>query len=273
MQGGDIVYKGLAKHIMIKEQGQASAIYRFFHPRALTVHPGYQHLESFIRTLPERFLSGEGTVIHKGRNELRTMQCEGQTYVVKSFHQPNLLNRFIYGVFRASKAKRSYLYAERFLQIGVGTPQPVGCMDLRSGLLFGQSYYVSCLSPCPHTYAELFERKFDCEEQVLREIGRVTALLHEHGYAHKDYGRGNILFGQMPDGSVKIEIVDLNRMHVGHVGMKSGCKNFERLPATPQMHRYMAEAYAQARGFDADECCRLMAAYRSKQTGKIDDLY
>ena len=250
-----------------------AAIYRFFHPCVLAVHPDYKDLECFIKSLSARFLRGEGVVIHKGRNELRKMECGGRTYVVKSFHQPNLINRFIYGIFRASKAKRSYLYAKRFLEMGVGTPQPVAWMDERSGLLFNRSYYVSCLSTCPYIYSDLFERQIDYSEEVLRAIGRTTAILHENGYAHKDYGRGNILFQKQADGTIKIEIVDLNRMHIGRVSMKAGCKNFERLPASPQMHRYMAEEYAKIRGFDVEKCCELMAAYRSKQTGKIDDLY
>ena len=258
---------------MIKKQGLIAAIYRFFHPCVLTVHPDYKNLEDFVRSLTLRFQKGEGIVIHKGRNELRKMEYGGQVYVVKSFHQPNLVNRFIYGIFRASKAKRSYLYAKRFLEIGVGTPQPVAWMDERIGLLFGKSFYVSCLSDCPYVYSDLFDRQIDYAEEVLRAIGRTTAILHENGYAHKDYGRGNILFRKQDDGTVKIEIVDLNRMHIGRMGMKAGCKNFERLPATPQMHRYMAEEYAKVRGFDADKCCELMAAYRSTQDGKIDDLY
>lgn len=258
---------------MSKEPGRTSVINRLCHPRVVAVHPNFQHLEPFFRTLPELFRGDRGTVIHKGRNELRAIQHEGQTYVVKSFHRPNLLNRFVYGAFRGSKAKRSYLYAERFLQIGVGTPQPVGYVEVRSGLLFDRSYYISLLSSCPHVYSELLKQKFDCEESVLHEIGRVTAVLHEHGYAHKDYGAGNILFGQEPDGSVKIEIVDLNRMYVGHVGMKRGCKNFERLPVTPQMCRCIAETYARARGFDAEECFRLMRMYRSKETTNADGLY
>ena len=94
-----------------------AAIYRFFHPCVLAVHPDYKDLECFIKSLSARFLRGEGVVIHKGRNELRKMECGGRTYVVKSFHQPNLINRFIYGIFRASKAKRSYLYAKRFLEL------------------------------------------------------------------------------------------------------------------------------------------------------------
>ena len=109
-------------------------------------------------------------------------------------------------------------------------------------------------------------------EEVFRAIGKVTARLHEHGYAHKDYGRANILFQKTPNG-ITIEIVDLNRMYIGPIDMKTGCKNFERLPATPQMHRWMAEEYAKARNFDVEKCFELMRAYRSVQPGKIDNLY
>lgn len=74
-------------------------------------------------------------------------------------------------------------------------------------------------------------------------------------------------------GGIKLEIVDLNRMFIGTIGMKAGCKNFERLPATPQMHRWMAEEYAKVRGFDAEKCFELMVSYRSTQPGKINNLY
>lgn len=244
-----------------------------FHPRTLVIHPDYKNLGPFILSIPERFANGEGTVIHKGRNELRTMEYNGQKYVVKAFHSPHIINRFVYGIFRPSKAKRSYDHAQLLLRIGVGTPQPVAYMNIRSGILFDKSYYISLESTCPHLYQELFERKFEYEEEVLRTIGKVTAILHEHGYAHKDYGRANILFQKLPAGDIKIEIVDLNRMAIGPLDIKAGCKNFERLPATPQMHRWMAEEYAKARGFDAEECFKLMSAYRSTQPGKVDGLY
>ena len=216
---------------------------RLFHPRTLVIHPDFKNLEEFIVSIPERFQRNEGTVIHQGRNELRKMEYNGKEYVIKSFHSPHLINRFVYGIFRPSKAKRSYDHAEMLLKIGVGTPQPVGYMNIRSGLLF-----------------------------VFRAIGKVTARLHEHGYAHKDYGRANILFQKTPNG-ITIEIVDLNRMYIGPIDMKTGCKNFERLPATPQMHRWMAEEYAKARNFDVEKCFELMRAYRSVQPGKIDNLY
>ena len=115
---------------------------RLFHPRTLVIHPDFKNLEEFIVSIPERFQRNEGTVIHQGRNELRKMEYNGKEYVIKSFHSPHLINRFVYGIFRPSKAKRSYDHAEMLLKIGVGTPQPVGYMNIRSGLLFDKSYYL-----------------------------------------------------------------------------------------------------------------------------------
>ena len=84
---------------------------RLFHPRTLVIHPDFKNLEEFIVSIPERFQRNEGTVIHQGRNELRKMEYNGKEYVIKSFHSPHLINRFVYGIFRPSKAKRSYDHA------------------------------------------------------------------------------------------------------------------------------------------------------------------
>ena len=240
--------------------------------RTVILHPRFQQLGTFFKTIPGRFARGEGELIYKGRNELRKITYEGRSYVIKSFRRPNVVNRFVYGIFRPSKAKRSFDHACLFLKIGVGTPFPVGYMNVRKGMLFDESYLVTLESECSHVYNELFEHKFDYEDEVLREIARVTAILHEHGYAHKDYGRGNILFEKTAEG-IHIELVDLNRLAVGPLNMKAGCKNMERLPCTPHMHRVFADEYARLRGFDADECYRLLVAYRSVQPGKIDGLY
>ena len=242
------------------------------HPSSLVLHPSYKHLEVFMQSLPRRFDNNEGEIIHNGRNILRTIEYQGVRYVIKSFRVPNLVNRFVYGIFRASKAKRSYDHALLLQSMGIGTPQPVGYLTTRNGLLFHKSYYVSVESECPHAYQELFEQPFDYTEEILREIGRVTARLHESGLAHKDYGRKNILFKRLDKG-VKIELVDLNRMYFGPVDMDMGCKNLERLPCTPQMHRWLAEEYAKARGFDAETCYQLMVKYRSRDNNLIEGKY
>lgn len=241
------------------------------HPRFYGVHPDFAYVEPFVMTLPERFEAGEGEVIYDGRNQLRKMEFAGRQFVVKSFVRPNIINRVAYGIVRGSKAKRSYLYAQAFLKMGIGTPHPVAYLDQRNGLLLDRSYYVSLLSECPYRYADLLEHTVEPMEPVLRAIGRLTANIHCHGYALKDYSRGNILFRLLPNGGVELQVIDLNRMYKGFVGLDRGCKNFCRLPATPQMHRWMAEEYAKARGFDVETCYELIVKYR--QFDKKNEIY
>ena len=60
------------------------------------------------------------------------------------------------------------------------------------------------------------------------------------------------------DEKVEVEIIDLNRMRFGNVGIEAGCKNFERLPGTHEMFAILAEEYAKARGFDVQTCLKLI---------------
>lgn len=230
---------------------------RIFHPRVVFVNEVYADFLSFIKVLPVYFKNSEGRVIYKGRNELREFRYKGMDLVVKSFRKPNLINRIVYGLFRSSKAQRSYEYAEMLLLSGIGTPQPVGYYTERSGLLFTHSYYVSLKSECPYTYYDLVKTDFPGQEQILRAIARTTAAMHEHGYLHKDYSRGNILFKET-DGGVKVEIIDLNRIRFRKVGIEEGCRNFERLPVKEGWCKIMGETYARERGFDIDVCCRFI---------------
>lgn len=57
---------------------------------------------------------------------MKLFERGGRELIVKSYQVPHLINRIAYNSFRASKARRSYRYAEMLRQIGVGTPKPVG---------------------------------------------------------------------------------------------------------------------------------------------------
>lgn len=237
------------------------------YPTIVELLPGYEKMESFFLSLPSLFKKEEGQLIHDGRNQLRILTYEEERFVVKAYKKPVFINRLVYGIFRSSKAKRSLENALLLRSIGVGTPEPIGYINLRKGFLFTQSFLVTRLSTCPYRYDMLFQRHFDFEEKVLREIGRITANLHEHGISHLDYGRGNILFDETPDGNIHVELVDLNRIKRGPVDMIKGCKNLERLPATEQMHRWIAEEYAKARNYDEEKCFQLMRKFRKVQPG------
>lgn len=94
---------------------------------------------------------------------------------------------------------------------GIGSPAPVAYYTERNGLLFTHSYYACLKSECPYSYVNLMRGDFPGQEEVLRAIARTTAALHEKGYLHKDYSRGNILF-RRTDKGVEVEIIDLNRI-------------------------------------------------------------
>ena len=174
------------------------------------IHTGanYRSFLPFIKQLPKAFTHQEGQLLYKGRNELRLLHYQGVELVVKSFQIPNWVNRIAYGLFRSSKAQRSFEYAERLLQLGIGTPEPVGYYTERNGLFFHHSYYVSRRSICPYTFADLLLQPFAEEEAILQAIAHTTAQLHERGLLHKDYSRGNILFACTKE-RVHVEIIDL----------------------------------------------------------------
>ena len=132
------------------------------------------------------------------------------------------------------------------------------------GLFLGRSYYVSLLSELPYTYNDIIAGTVPPtdEEAFLRAIALTTARLHDAGMIHRDYSRGNILFGPDAEGHVQVELIDLNRIRFHEIGMEEGCRNFaERLPATEHQRRIMANTYAQARGFDPEACFRLMTQH------------
>lgn len=239
-------------------------IYHFFNPRKVVVDTKYPQLSNFIKAMPIFFRNGSGKVVYKGRNELQEMQYKEVKMIIKSFRLPNMINRIAYGFIRFSKAERSYKYAQLLRDNGIASPEPIAYYTERNGILFSNSYYVSRKSECQNTYYDLLTQDFANLENIVRAIARVAAKMHEKGFLHKDFSRGNILFQETPNG-IHIEIIDLNRIRFRKVGIKDGCKNFERLPATPLMHRWIAEEYAKARGFDQETCFMLITNYRKKQ--------
>ena len=206
-----------------------------------------------IAHLPEAF-AGSENIMHKGRNTVKLL--EGGL-VVKRFARPSLINSLIYGLFRKSKAERSFIYARR---LGAASPEPVAWLDIKRGGLLTDSYYVSRLSSLPYTAMQLAkDPAFPDRDRHLRAIARFTVRLHEQGIMHRDYSGGNILF----DDDDNIQIVDLNRLVFNvRVSLERGCRNFERLDLDPAACTLLGEEYARARGFDPQLCAALVRRFR-----------
>lgn len=237
-------------------------IYRIIHLRKVRISSEYKFLEYWIKSLPVRWSNKEGKVIHSRRNELREMNFCGVDMVVKAFAVPNLINRLVYGIFRRSKAERSFRYALKLNELGIKTPQPIAYYTERCGLFFSKSYYISRKSLCRYTFYDVINNaEIEYRNLYLKTVGQMTARMHELGIYPLDYSGGNILLDVI-DGNVIFELVDLNRMSFGRIDIEKGCKGFERLNVEPEALDIMAKEYARERGFDASKCMDLVKKYR-----------
>ena len=201
-------------------------------------------------------------VLYQKRNIIKRV---GQNFVVKSFAVPSWWRRIIYSIF-PSKARRSFIYAQR---LGDLTPKPVAYRETRKGGLLYESYYISRISPCTHVLKEVIKNKdFPHRMRIFADLGRFTAALHERGILHADYSMGNVLFEPFED-NTRFQLVDLNRMRFKRrINCKKGCRNFERIDTDKEALSVMARAYAQARGYNEEECVRLVLKMRWKKHKK-----
>lgn len=229
-----------------------NALYRLLHPRRLRIAEGYERHEYFVKALPRLFRMGCGEVIFHNRNVIRLFKIPetNEEFVVKEFKVPRFINRLVYGTFRSSKAQRSYEYADMLRNAGIGSPAPVAWLTERRGLLFTRSYYASVRSNLRYTWDDVINRRLpaDQEEKALIHLGKITAQLHNQGWIHRDYSRGNILFDFDDAGNVLMEIIDLNRIRFKDISLEEGLDNlFSRLPMEEEQCAIARKEYIAAR--------------------------
>src|SRR5690606_12003186 len=124
----------------------------------------------------------------------KLFKLEDKTLNVKSFKVPNAINKVVYRFFRKSKAQRSYEYANKLVQLGIGTPQPIAYFELPKALTFYKSYYISEHAAYDFTYRELnHDFEMESHEAILRAFTRFTFDLHQKEVHFLDHSPGNTL--------------------------------------------------------------------------------
>jgi serine/threonine protein kinase len=229
----------------------------------ILINPAYKRLREYVARIPETFET-TGTVIHSGRNVVKTMTVDGLEINVKRYAIPPFINKIAYSLVRLSKGERAFYYAERLLKKGFDTPKPIAYIEDKQGRLFAHSYFVSTQLDYPQNFRQFGNADInDCQE-VVKSFARFTARLHEADIRHLDYSPGNILFDRSPDGEYRFALVDINRMNFGKVNMRKGCANLARLWGQTPFFIVLAGEYARARGLNEEECIRLTLHYRKK---------
>ncbi len=180
------------------------------------------------------------------RNTIKLFELEGYTINIKSFKVPNLINKIAYKYFRKSKARRSYEYALRLLENGIGTPKPIAFFENFDFIGLKHSYYISEHLESDLTFRELVEiPDYPDHATILRQFTRFSFDLHEKGIEFLDHSPGNTLIKKNPNGEYDFYLVDLNRMNFKPaLDFESRMKNLSHLTPKKDMIEIMSNEYA-----------------------------
>ena len=236
------------------------------------INPRYNDYKNFLDNCIVNFETKGEPFGNQKRNSLRLFS-EGDLLVnIKSFKVPNIFNQIAYRFFRKSKAQRSFEYALKLKELGIGTPDPIAFYEQSNGILFGKSYYISEQLECDLTYRELInDFNYEDYDNILRQFTRFTYQLHERGIEFLDHSPGNTLIVKN-DEDYSFYLVDLNRMKFGAMDFDTRMKNFARLSKYKHMVEIMSDEYAKCINKAYEEVFNAMWSevqkFRAKKTRK-----
>lgn len=224
----------------------------------LIINLKYNELEAFIKTLPTIF-EQQGEVVQDARNLIKKIKVQGYNLNIKRYRIPIFINRIVYSNFRPTKASRAYNNALEVLKRGFETPAPIAYIEEKKAGLLAYSYFVSLQFEDLTEVRKYKFLKLAGNEEFLSAFAQYSAQLHEKEILHKDYSPGNILYF-IDESGYHFSIVDINRMEFCPININLGCKCFNRLFIEDEVMEYLGVEYARARGFDEEECKKLMVA-------------
>ncbi|NNF86500.1 MAG: Kdo domain containing protein [Winogradskyella sp.] len=222
------------------------------------IHNHYKLKAALLEESIKNFDVDDGYVLKQSRNSLKQVYIDDWKINIKSFKKPNIFNKIIYRYFRKSKAQRSYEYALRLIELGIGTPHPIAYFEESHGLLFGRSYFISEQLQYDLTYRELItDFNYPNHEEILRAFTRFTFTLHQKGVEFKDHSPGNTLIVKGSD-DYRFYLVDLNRMNFRTLDFNARMKNFARLTKYKSMVEVMSVEYAKCMQLPYDKVFNAM---------------
>lgn len=234
------------------------------------LHEDYNYLKKDLINFLQNF-SNEGEFVTKGeRNIIKKVNLQGITINVKRFKKPMFFNAFIYKFLRASKAKRSFNYAKKLLNVDILTPFPVAYVEEFSAFGLEDSYYVSMQVDYDFDFRVLIHKQeFPDRDAILRQFAAFTFKLHENKVNFLDHSPGNTLIVKKGYSLYDFYLIDLNRMRFEFMDFNKRMHNFRRLWLSKAMIKIIADAYAKLYNKSFNETHGLMLEYtRRFQTKK-----
>lgn len=236
------------------------------------VHPHYSQLLPQLKIVLQNF-STSGEYVTKGkRNIIKKVEIDGVFYNIKKFKTPNFPQALVYKFLRKSKARRSFEYALKLIDLDINTPFPVAYVE-RHSVGLKESYYVSKQVDYDFDFRELIHNpKFVNRNEILRQFTKFTFKLHENNVNFLDHSPGNTLVIGKDDTHPEYQfyLIDLNRMRFEPMDFEKRMHNFRRLWLSKKMIKVMAREYAALYGKSYDEVHTAMLKYSRQFQKRIN---
>ncbi|MCI1719664.1 MAG: hypothetical protein LKM37_01340 [Bacteroidales bacterium] len=221
----------------------------------VVINPKYEKFAPFINNIWRHDYNPD-KIYRNYRNTVESVTIDGVKFVVKKFKKPTEFNRFVYTFLRPTKAKRSYEYSLRLLNMGFETPEPVGYMEMSLHGIFHTGYYV-CLYTDYRSIGELMNLDFYDKDpskiSVLKEFIYAFAAycvdLHKHHVTHNDYNKENILY-KVIDGKFHFALIDVNRSNFRTHSRLQFTSDLANLGCSPLVVAAIVVEYCKIRGWD-----------------------
>ena len=210
-------------------------------------NPKFSNLSDILNEIFVNFNFKGKILVNGQRNAIKLFAVEGITLNIKSFKRPNLINKIVYRYFRKSKARRSFEFASKLMEMQIGTPQPVAFFENYDFVGLKESYYA-----CEHLenvfeFREIVQNEaFKNRDFIIRKFTQFTFEMHEKGIEFLDHSPGNTLIHKNADGSYSFFLVDLNRMKFHEtLDFKTRMKNLSKITHKKDMIAVMSNEYAK----------------------------
>jgi hypothetical protein len=210
------------------------------------LHPDYLHLQSQFDSLLKHFKTSGELIGSEKRNIIKVFENQEFKINIKSFKKPNLINSFIYGYFRKSKAQRSFEYANLLLSKNIGTPQPFAFYEYKSITGLKESYYFSVHQDVDLMFRNLiFDENYPNRDEIIKQTAVFFYNIHNQGIEFVDNTAGNTLIKKISENKYDFYLVDLNRMKFhSSLSLEMRVKNLAKLTTDNHINTKLSEAYA-----------------------------
>ena len=232
----------------------------------------FEYILKKVTFLIDNFLI-EGKILVNGqRNTIKLFKVEDITLNIKSFKKPNLINKIAYRYFRKSKARRSFEFASKLMEMQIGTPQPVAFFENYDFVGLKESYYACVHLENVFEFREIVQNEaFENRDFIIRKFTQFTFEMHEKGIEFLDHSPGNTLIRKNQDATYSFFLVDLNRMKFHkEINLETRIKNLSKITHKKEMVEIISNEYSKILGINETVFFNKLWKYTSKFQNKYN---